>query len=431
MKTLRLIQKYGKFEAGELVDVADADASELVAQGVAKDYIEVSLKADDKAIDPVIEAAQKAAEILRAEIQRGAANSTSNQTSLAPEFGPFKSGGDFLMEVRKSVKGVSERMGGWISHVKATGMSEAINADGGFLIPQGWSNALLTAMQAESMLLPRTMAVPIASNNVAMPYVNVTTQATSWTGGLTVYKMGEGATKTSSKVAFGRLELKLKKMAVLAYATDELLEDSPMALEALFGRMVATEFALTRDEDIVNGNGANEALGIMSSPCLISVAKETGQAAATIVYENVLKMWKRLWQPGVSKAVWLINRDCLDEVMKMSLTVGTGGSGVIVVNAGATLPQTIFGAPIIWSPHCQTLGTTGDIILADLSQYVTIARAGEGIKTATSIHVKFVEDEVAFRFEIRCDGSPWWSSAVTPKHGANTISPFVALAARA
>jgi hypothetical protein len=70
--------------------------------------------------------------------------------------------------------------------------------------------------------------------------------------------------------------------------------------------------------------------------------------------------------------------------------------------------------------------TKGDIYLASLSQYQTITKGG--IKSASSIHVSFLTDETAFRWVYRIDGTSLWSSALTPLHGSNTVSPFVCLA---
>ena len=60
------------------------------------------------------------------------------------------------------------------------------------------------------------------NNNLALPFVNNTTQATSWTGGVTVYKPAEGVAKTASQAAFAKAELHLHKMTAVVYATDEL-----------------------------------------------------------------------------------------------------------------------------------------------------------------------------------------------------------------
>ncbi|GAG20299.1 unnamed protein product, partial [marine sediment metagenome] len=89
---------------------------------------------------------------------------------------------------------------------------------------------------------------------------------------------------------------------------------------------------------------------------------------------------------------------------------------------------TLFGRPVIVTEHCQTAGTSGDIILGDWSQYLIGGKTSGGApKLDTSVHIKFDYDEVAFRAVLRNDGRPWWQSALTPKHGTNTLGPFVAL----
>jgi HK97 family phage major capsid protein len=76
-----------------------------------------------------------------------------------------------------------------------------------------------------------------------------------------------------------------------------------------------------------------------------------------------------------------------------------------------------------------TLGTVGDILLADMSQYVIIDK---DVQAASSIHVQFLTDQVCYRFVYRCDGQPKIAAPLTPfKGGANTLSPFVVVATRA
>ena len=87
------------------------------------------------------------------------------------------------------------------------------------------------------------------------------------------------------------------------------------------------------------------------------------------------------------------------------------------------------GKPVIHIEYAATLGTMGDIMLADLSQYLGIDKGG--IQSASSIHVKFLYDESVFRFVYRFDGQPMWNSALTPYKGTDTLSPFVVLKVRA
>jgi len=46
------------------------------------------------------------------------------------------------------------------------------------------------------------------------------------------------------------------------------------------------------------------------------------------------------------------------------------------------------------------------------------------------MHVRFNTDETDWRFIQRLDGRPWIDSALTPRNGSNTVSPFVNLATR-
>ena len=85
------------------------------------------------------------------------------------------------------------------------------------------------------------------------------------------------------------------------------------------------------------------------------------------------------------------------------------------------------GRPVVVVEQSPLLGTVGDIVLADLSQYVIVLAA---LKADLSLHVKFDTDESLFRFVWRGMGMPAWSSPVTPFNGGATRSPFVTLAAR-
>ncbi len=430
MKTLVLLQDYSGLKKGDEVDVKDEDVESLIADGIAKLKVEITKHADGTDDDgneddgQVVDAdtiAKTVYEQIKAEFK------TEGEKLFAvpkKEGSGFESMGHFA---KAAMQGLSDPQ--LNSYCKSTGMNIAINADGGFLIPPEFSTALLDAMAQAGELAPKCRDFPV-NNNLSLPFVNITTQATSWTGGVLVYKPAEGVTKTASLPQFAKQELHLHKMTAVVYTTDELLSDSPVALETFLTTMVSTEMALTKDEDIVNGSGAGEAQGLMNAPCLVSVTKETDQPADTIVTENVLKMASRMYAPSYRNSVWLISQDSMPQIGTLALVVGTGGAPVFIADIKNPLGSSLLGRPIIWSPHCQTVGTTGDIILADFSQYITIGKIGKSMDVATSIHLKFLEDETAFRFVVRFDGAPWWATARTPKHGSSTVSPFVALGSR-
>lgn len=316
----------------------------------------------------------------------------------------------------------------------ATGLNETTPSDGGFLVQSDFSNELLQEVFKTGILAPRCRRIQISgnANSIKINGVDETSRASTRSGGIIGYWKDEAAQKTASKPKFRQIELNLKKLIGLCYATDELLQDAS-ALEAFIKQAFVSEFGFLLDDAIVNGTGAGQPLGILNAGCLVSQAKETGQKAATVVAENVIKMWSRLFASSRTNAVWLINQNIEPQLFTMSLAVGTGGIPIYMPAGGLSGQPygTLFGRPVIAIEQCATLGTVGDIILADLGGYV-LAEKGS-IQSDMSIHVQFVYDESVFRFVMRVDGQPVRASALTPYKGSSstdTQSHFVALASR-
>jgi HK97 family phage major capsid protein len=315
----------------------------------------------------------------------------------------------------------------------ATGAGEAIPSDGGFLVQTDFAGMLDQGAMNTGILSTRCFTVPISgnANGVKANLMNETSRATgSRYGGIQTYWAAEAATVTKAKPTFRQIELNLKKLFGLFYATDELMQDAA-ALSAMVNRWFPAEFGFKIDDAIINGTGAGQPLGILNSVCLVSVSKETGQTATTILFENIVKMYARLLDSSDANAVWFINRDILPQLFTMSLAVGTGGVPVFLPaseNVYQSPTMTLLGKPLITIEQCATLGTVGDIILADLSEYMLIEKGG--IQAAQSIHVQFIYDEMTFRWTYRTDGQPIRTSPLTPYKGSATRSPFIVLATR-
>jgi HK97 family phage major capsid protein len=315
----------------------------------------------------------------------------------------------------------------------ATGMNETVQSDGGFLVQQDFTNELLQEVFQTGILAPKCRRIQISANSNSMKIngVDETSRVSTRSGGIVGYWKDEAAQKTASKPKFRQIELNLKKLIGLCYATDELLADAG-ALESFIRSAFVSEFGFLLDDAIINGTGAGQPLGILNSGCLVSVDKETGQKAKTILAENIIEMDRRLFASSGANAVWLINQNIKRQLYTMSLAVGTGGIPVYMPAgglSGAPYGQ-LLAKPVIPIEQCATLGTVGDIILADLGGYI-LAEKG-GIQADMSIHVQFIYDESVFRFVMRVDGQPVRASALTPYKGtaSDTQSHFVALATR-
>ena len=343
----------------------------------------------------------------------------------------FKSFGEQLAAV------MAARPGGHIDPrlLNATGMGETVPADGGFLVQQDFSNELLTQLIETGILAPRCRRIQISSNSNSLKIngVDETSRAASRSGGIIAYWKDEAALKTASKPKFREIELNLHKLIGLCYSTDELLSDTT-ALESFIKSAFAAEFGFQIDDAIINGTGAGQPMGILTAGCLVTVPKKTGQLKETVIAENIMEMRSRLFAPSRQSSVWLINQNIEPQLHSMSIAVGAGGMPVYMPAGGlSNLPyDTLYGRPVIPIEQCPTLGTVGDIILADFPNGYIIAEKG-GLQSDMSIHVLFEYDESCFRFVMRLDGQPVRATALTPFKGgaAFTQSHFVVLATRA
>ena len=299
------------------------------------------------------------------------------------------------------------------------------------------SGEMLKNMWDASPILSRVSRTTLSGNKTGMKFngLDETSRATgSRYGGIRAYWKGEAATKTASKPTFRQIELTLNKLIGLVYATDELLDDAS-ALEQTIREGMQAEFDFQVTQAIMNGSGAGQPLGINNAGCVISVGAETGQTANTLVWENVNKMWSRMMASSRPNAIWVCNQDVEPQLHQMSISVGTGGVPVYMPAGGAAAAPygTLFGRPVVAIEQCPILGDTGDIMLADFSQYKFIDKGG--MKSDVSIHVQFLTDQSCFRFVYRCDGQPVLASAITPfSAGAttatDTLSHFVRVEAR-
>ncbi len=310
-----------------------------------------------------------------------------------------------------------------------TGSSEALPADGGFLVGTDQIGEILKKVYDNSQVLSRVSRRTVSgnSNAITLNGIDESSRADgSRHGGVQSYWIAEGDNITATRPKFRRIELRLKKLAVLSYATDELVQDASM-LEQEMSAAVSDELNFKLQDGIINGTGQGRPLGILTSPALVTVSEDSGQTADTITYSNIVNMYSRFWGRN---GVWLANRDVFPQLAQMSLAVGDAGAPVYLPANGASgMPyDSLMGMPLIFIEQCPTLGDKGDIILADLEQYILADKGG--VQSAMSIHVQFVNDEIVYRWLMRVDGQPTWNSALTPYKGSATRSPFVVLEAR-
>jgi HK97 family phage major capsid protein len=421
-----------------MLDVSDATLTkELIEKGIAKDPTQEAL---DRLEAEKIEKAK--AEAIRAEvtvqIEKLNADKVAdpkahviNERADDPK-GGFKHFSEFAKAVvLASAPGgkVDKRL---IPEEKVAGhLAEGDPAQGGFLVPIEFRATLLKRSYETGAIISRCMQIPMASNRIQIPAINETSRVDgSRQGGVQVFWTDEAAQKTYSKPHFRQIQLGLNKLAGLIYVSDELLEDSAISIEPLLTQLFGDEIAHTIEQAFLRGTGAGMPLGILpggvAGASTVSVPR-TG--AGTVVAQDVINMYTRMWGPNRANGAWFINQDVEPQLFTMAVAVGMGGVPVYMPANGlsGTPYGTLFGKPVIPFESCSTMGTIGDIIFCDWSQYL-FGQKTTGPQVASSIHLRFDYDETTYRFVMRVDGQPWWNLVLTPEQGANTLSPFVVLA---
>jgi HK97 family phage major capsid protein len=313
----------------------------------------------------------------------------------------------------------------------ASGANESVDAEGGFLIAPEFAPGLWQRTYATGNILKRCFRQPMSSNRLVINTVDEDSRVdgSRW-GGIQSYYLNEAGTYTGTKPKFRQMQLTAHKLIALIYATDEQLEDGP-AFASYVNDVTPQELNFRIEDNIYNGPGAGAPLGFMKCGALITVAKDSADSGAVISTKDVLNMWKQRWGMG-KDLVWLINQDT--EAQLLNLVRGAGVAVEFVYTPPGERGNnsefgSMMGCPVIPVEYAATLGTPGDLVLANLSQYC-FAPKNEEARMDTSIHVAFLTGEQAFRWQLRHDGQPFWKKPLTPKNGSNTLSPFIALATR-
>jgi HK97 family phage major capsid protein len=340
---------------------------------------------------------------------------------------PFKNLAEQLFAIKNHAQTghMDERL---LKVQNATGASAGSGQDGGLAIQKDFGGLLMDSAVKDDPLLSLVDSYSISgkSDRIAWQELLETSIATTIWGGIITYWASEGGTATATKPKMAEKELKLEKILGFYYNTLELENDSSFNSQMItkgFQQSIRRTLAAA----IYSGDGIGKPIGILNAGGLVSIAKESNQTAATIVWENISKMYHRALGPK-SDYVWLVHPDAHEQFDYLKMVIGTGGVPVYLPAAQVGSLDTLRGRPIVDSDQCQALGTKGDIMFINPKDYALIYKGG--IDAASSIHVGFLTAENCFRFMFRCNGFPKRNSSLTIKNSSNARSTIISLDTR-
>jgi HK97 family phage major capsid protein len=312
------------------------------------------------------------------------------------------------------------------SRRKTTGfLEEGQGSQGGFTVPEQFIADVQSFELLPPIMRSRAFTIQATTNVVKMPRIVETDRSSNVHGGVTAYWTAEGGTITKSNPAWGQVALIAKKLALLTYATNELLDDNAVGLNDILIRIFSEALGWFEDKAFINGSGVNEPIGLRQGGAkMASTATTTGAAFlvadACILFAGMM--------PGTeSRGIWLMNpsvRRALPQMVSAS-----GGDNIwyprnILTIKDSPEPWTLLGMPIFWTEHCAAFGTDEDILLIDPLNYLVMSR--QDVRVAVSTDSRFETDETGYKLTMRSDGQNWATSALTLADGSTTVSPVVA-----
>lgn len=324
-----------------------------------------------------------------------------------------------------------------------TGQNVSNDSEGGFMVPDVMTNRIWSNMEENPQsFLPRTDRFETAGNSLKVPKMNEVSRKSgegNRHAGIDVTWLDEADEIQATKATVGKDLIELHKVGAVVYFTDEQLDDAPSTWNNRVKRLVPDAIMFASNYKFLHGTGVGCPKGLLKEDALIVIptGKRDGSAQSnhTLLHWNLSQMyWRNI---NRDRAMWIVHPDTAQQMEFVlfddNTTVGVPIYTPInrgLVQSGDTIFVGPYGLPMMVHEMAYDFGTKGDIFLVDWSQYATLTKVGGGVKTASSIHVRFLYEETAFRFTYRIGGKSFWTSPKEDLHGDTTRSPIITLASR-
>lgn len=304
------------------------------------------------------------------------------------------------------------------------GNSEVTDPDGGALVPVQFANMIYERTLDQNQILSLLKPVTVTKRIYSLPAIKEDSRKDGYRhGGVTGYWEDEADPHTYAHPVWRTINERLFKLTVEIPVTDELLSDSPLAIESYLTDIAAAEINFKINDAVINGVGAGSPLGILNSPSKITVNAVSGQGAGSIVAQNILDILGRVNPAQKRRMVWLYSQTAEDEILRFFSGTDEYGASTLIQFVDGQL--NICGKTAYLMEQCQEAGTEGDLIGFAPEGYLAVIQGF--LSSAMSYDVLFDYDQALFKFRFRMNGSPRDMVPLIPYIGSTTTSAIVTL----
>ena len=177
-------------------------------------------------------------------------------------------------EAQKLINEWSQANAEWLAvRTGRKALAEGTNATGGFLVPPQYIQELVLLRRLTAPLLDCVRNIPVTSNLIYVP---------TQTGVGTIGWVAENAPKPSTDEVVGQIAANLFMIAGIAKVSNQLLEDSTPAVDAIVRQDLMRGLNIEQDRVVINGSGTGQPTGIINTSG-VTTTVASAQTAASII----------------------------------------------------------------------------------------------------------------------------------------------------
>lgn len=269
-------------------------------------------------------------------------------------------------------------------------LSEGVDSEGGYLVPDEFENTLVSGLEEEGSI--RSLAHVFTTSNGVHKIPVVQTKGTAnW--------IDENGSYGDSDDVFGQEQIDAHKVGTVIKVSEELLNDSAFDLEKYFREEFARRIGAKEEEAFIVGDGSKKPTGILHT----SGGAEVGVTAASdkaITADEVIDLFYSVKAPYRKNAVWVLNDSTVRAIRKLK---DSNGQYLWQPALHEGDHETLLGKKILTSPYMPEIGAGQKVVMfGDLSFYWIGDRQGITFKRLNERYADM--GQVGFLASKRVDG---------------------------
>lgn len=253
-------------------------------------------------------------------------------------------------------------------------LSEGVDSEGGFLVPETFENTLVQALDDELVIRQLAHTFTTASDAHKIPVVATRGKA-MWAE--------ENSAIAESDTTFGQKTIGAHKLCALIKVSEELLNDSAFDLESYFNQEFARKIGEAEDEAFVIGDGNSKPYGIFNDTEGGEVGVTAG-STVNVTADEIIDLYYSLKAPYRKNGVWLLNDSTVNIIRKLK---DSNGQYLWQPSIKDGETDTLLGKPVYTSSSIANAASgTKPIAFGDLSYYWIGDRQGVTFKRLNELY---------------------------------------------